>query len=78
MSEDAYGARKSEDTGGIEADLLRLAFISSLSPQSPLAAEDLNISEYTHRILFGGRVAESFSAPLSIQCQEYPFKVWSN
>lgn len=42
--------------------------------QSPLAAEDLNVSEYTHRILFGGRTAESFSPPTPLNCQEYPFK----
>ena len=49
--------------------------LSSPLPQSPLVAEDLNISEYTHRILFGGRTAESFSSPSPLECQEYPFKV---
>jgi hypothetical protein len=42
--------------------------------QSPLGSDELNVSEYTHRILFGGRTAESFSPPFPLQCQDYNFK----
>jgi hypothetical protein len=42
--------------------------------QSPLGSDELNVSEYTHRILFGGRTAESFSPPSPLQSQDYNFK----
>ena len=54
---------------------LLLVSLSYLLRQSPLASEDLNVSEYTHRILFGGRTAESFPSPSPLECREYPFKV---
>ena len=55
--------------------LPELSLSPSLSLQSPLASEELNVSEYTHRILFGGRTAESFSPPSPLRCQDYNFKV---